>query len=169
MRGVAAMQHQSVAVGVVEERHMADAGVEDLALELDASALELPPGLLDARDAQRDVRRVRARELLADVRRVDEVEADVLAELELGPCAGRDLLEAERVPVPRRRLLEISHRHRDEIGALDDQPTDPSICNWIRRFISTAYSSGSSFVIGSTKPETTIAEASASDSPRDIR
>ena len=32
-----------------------------------------------------------------------------------------------------------------------------------------AYSSGSSFVIGSTKPETTIAEASDSESPRDIR
>ena len=33
------------------------------------------------------------------------------------------------------------------------QPTEPSICSWIRRFISTAYSSGSSFVIGSTKPD----------------
>ncbi len=46
------------------------------------------------------------------------------------------------------------------------QPTEPSICSWIRRFISTAYSSGSSLVIGSTKPATIIAEASASESPR---
>ena len=49
------------------------------------------------------------------------------------------------------------------------QPTDPSICSWIRRFISTAYSSGSSLVIGSTKPETIIALASASERPRDMR
>jgi hypothetical protein len=39
----------------------------------------------------------------------------------------------------------------------------------MRRFISTAYSSGSSFVIGSTKPDTIIALASASESPRDMR
>jgi hypothetical protein len=48
-------------------------------------------------------------------------------------------------------------------------PTDPSIWSWISRFISTAYSSGSSFVIGSTKPDTISAEASGSESPRDIR
>ena len=55
-------------------------------------------------------------------------------------------------------------------GMLDvDQPTEPSIWSWISRFISTAYSSGSSFVIGSTKPETIIAVASASERPRDIR
>ena len=49
------------------------------------------------------------------------------------------------------------------------QPTEPSICSWISRFISTAYSSGSSLVIGSTKPVTIIAQASVSERPRDIR
>jgi hypothetical protein len=49
------------------------------------------------------------------------------------------------------------------------QPTEPSIWIWIKRFISTAYSSGSSFTIGSMKPATIIAEASDWDSPRDIR
>ena len=52
---------------------------------------------------------------------------------------------------------------------LAHQPTEPSICSWISRFISTAYSSGSSLVIGSMKPDTTIAEASASVRPRLIR
>ena len=68
------------------------------------------------------------------------------------------------------RALEVGDGHGDEVRSLDlDHPTDPSIWSWMSRFISTAYSSGSSFVIGSTKPETIIADASASDRPRDIR
>ena len=55
------------------------------------------------------------------------------------------------------------------LGRRRHQPTDPSICNWISRFISTAYSSGSSLVIGSMKPDTIIAEASSSERPRLIR
>ena len=129
-------------------------------------------GLLDVGDAQGDRRRVRAGERLPDVRRVEQVEAHVLAELELRPHALTDLLEAERVAVERRRALEIRDGHRDEVDPLDestDQPTLPSICSWISRFISTAYSSGSSFVIGSTNPETIIALASDSERPRLIR
>ena len=81
--------------------------------------------------------------------------------------AGR---QAEHAPVEVLRLLDVGHGHPDVVDALDvDQPTEPSICSWISRFISTAYSSGSSLVIGSTKPETIIAEASVSESPRDIR
>src|SRR5579871_5658807 len=49
------------------------------------------------------------------------------------------------------------------------QPTEPSIWIWISRFISIAYSSGSSLTIGSMKPETIKAEASASEIPRDMR
>src|SRR5205823_9353544 len=45
------VQHQRVAVGVVEERHVADAGVQDLAPELDALGLELPSRLRDVRHA----------------------------------------------------------------------------------------------------------------------
>ena len=45
-------------------------------------------------------------------------------------------------------------------------PTEPSICSWISRFISTAYSIGSSFTIGSMKPETIIPAASSLLIPR---
>ena len=49
------------------------------------------------------------------------------------------------------------------------QPTVPSICNSIRRFISTAYSIGSSLTSGSMKPLTIIVAASASLRPRLVR
>ena len=48
-------------------------------------------------------------------------------------------------------------------------PTEPSICSSISRFISTAYSIGSSLISGSMKPLTIIVLASASDSPRLVR
>src|SRR5207302_1376831 len=108
-------------------------------------------------------------ELSTHPRRIDEVQADVPglelreARVEVGA------VDRQRLAVELLRPLHVLHGHRHEVGALDDQPTDPSICSWMSRFISTAYSSGSSFVIGSTKPETTIAEASVSESPRDIR
>ena len=74
----------------------------------------------------------------------------------------------------RQRLIALERRRAlaREPGRLRHRlrhPTEPSICSWISRFSSTAYSSGSSFVIGSTNPETIIAEASSSDSPRLIR
>src|SRR5437016_876091 len=99
-------------------------------------------------------------------------ERDV-AGLELDPVVVggvRVLPKAQHAPVEVCRLLDVRGRYADVVDALDlDQPTDPSICSWISRFISTAYSSGSSFVIGSTKPETISADASASVRPRDIR
>ncbi len=56
-------------------------------------------------------------------------------------------------------------------GGVDDiaHPTVPSICNWMRRFISTAYSMGSSLTSGSMKPLTIIVLASGSVSPRLVR
>src|SRR5262249_20576429 len=45
-------------------------------------------------------------------------------------------------------------------------PTEPSIWSWISRFISTAYSIGSSFTIGSMKPATIMASASSFLIPR---
>jgi len=48
-------------------------------------------------------------------------------------------------------------------------PIEPSISNLIRRFISTAYSIGNSFVNGSMKPITIISVASSSEIPRDIK
>ncbi len=68
---------------------MADAGVEDVSLELDARALELRARSRHIRDPERNVRRVRRGEHLADIGRVDQVEADILAELVLGPAARR--------------------------------------------------------------------------------
>ena len=139
---------------------------------------------------------VGAGELLPDLRRVEEVDAHVLAELELRPRRNADLLQPEGVAVEAGRAIEVGHRHRDEVRALDDQsisqlfevgsggcknytvaagrpgfdqPTLPSIWSWISRFISTAYSIGSSLISGSMKPLTIIVLASASDRPRLVR
>src|SRR5205085_8384613 len=133
-----------------------DTGVEDVAVELDALRLELAACPRHVQHTERDVRAVRCRERGADRLHVQEVEADVLAQLVLGEAGVACLLEPQRLAVEPLRPLHVGDGHRDEVGPLDDQPTDPSICSWIRRFISTAYSSGSSFVIGSTKPLTTI-------------
>ena len=48
-------------------------------------------------------------------------------------------------------------------------PMEPSIWSSIRRFISTAYSIGSSRVKGSMKPPTIMPDASSSERPRLIR
>src|SRR5207253_5427303 len=120
--------------------------------------------------AQRDRRRIRL-ELPTDPLGNHDAERHV-AGLELRPLLVRELVapNAQRLAVELRGTLDITNCDTDHVGALDsDQPTEPSIWSWISRFISTAYSSGSSFVIGSTKPLTIIALASASESPRDIR
>src|SRR6266516_1192805 len=173
MRRVPPVEHELVAVGVPEDRHVADAGVERRLAEVEDDALRLELFLPSSyvRHAQGDRRRVRPLERTADVLQLQQVDADVLAELILrkAPLRVLDLRQAERVAVEALRPFQVRDRHRDEVGALDDQPTEPSICSWISRFISTAYSSGSSFVIGSTKPLTIIALASASVRPRDIR
>ena len=58
---------------------------------------------------------------------------------------------------------------RSGCQARSAQPTAPSICSSMSRLSSRAYSIGSSFAIGSTKPRTIIAIASSSCMPRDIR
>src|SRR4051794_29572503 len=70
--------------------------------------------------------------------------------------------------LPARRALELRKRWKlgERRGA---HPMEPSICNSMRRFISTAYSIGSSLVIGSMKPFTMSFEASSSGIPRDWR
>src|SRR5436309_2685247 len=101
----------------------------------------------------------------------DQRERDVVR-LVLNPTRARvrAALQAERPAVELVSALKVLNRDADEVDAFRvDQPTEPSICSWISRFISTAYSSGSSFVIGSTKPDTISADDSASESPRDIR
>jgi hypothetical protein len=106
MWGVAAVQHELVAVGIAEEGHVADAGVERVAAERDASPLELLARALDVGDAQGDRRGMRPPELLPDVGRVEEIEADVLAELELGPCVFADRARAS----PGRRRWTVRDR-----------------------------------------------------------
>src|SRR5687767_8907421 len=54
LRRVAVVEHERVAVGILEERHVANARVEDVALEHDASALELRPRPGHVVDLERD-------------------------------------------------------------------------------------------------------------------
>ena len=55
---------------------------------------------------------------------------------------------------------------RPAIPRLPCQPTDPSISSSMRRFISTAYSMGSSRTNGSMKPLTIISRAWSASMPR---
>ena len=112
------MEHQLVALAVLEERHVADAGVAGLALELDALRVEVRARLRDIGDAQRDVRRVR-RECPTDQRRIDQIQRDV-AGLDLGEAAVPvRTVHAERVPVERLGPLHVLDRHGVEVGSLD--------------------------------------------------
>src|SRR5207237_10396801 len=112
-------------------------------------------------DLVRELHAVRV-ELGAGLRHVGRAEGDVVRI--------RREWKPESVEVVAPRPRQVLGTDGVEVDLLDfHYPTEPSICSWIRRFISTAYSSGSSFVIGSTKPDTTIADASDSDRPRDIR
>src|SRR5215472_766489 len=106
IRRVALVQHELVAVGVEEGRHVADARVDGLTVELDALRLQLGPRRLDVVDLeQRD--RVRLRlELLAPLSRHPDREAGV-ADPEL---ALRVLVrpQPERLDVELPRPLPIS-------------------------------------------------------------
>ena len=77
-------------------------------------------------------------------------------------------LATSRAEARDRRRVERSRRRRGHRSGLG-HPTAPSIWSWMRRFISTAYSIGSSLTIGSMKPFTIMALASASVRPRLMR
>ena len=99
LRRVAVVQAEHVPVGILEERHVADARVDRVGDELDALRLELRPRRLDIVDAERE--RMGARlELPADRGRVHQLKRQVPG-LELtawdAPVVDR-LLEAEDVP-----------------------------------------------------------------------
>ena len=75
-------------------------------------------------------------------------------------------------------VSQVKHKRRKRLGIVQTSdllgchvsyPTDPSICSSISRFISTAYSIGSSFTNGSINPLTIIVLASASERPRLIK
>ena len=117
-RRVSAVQQQRVPVRVLEERHVADAGVDDLAVELDALGLELGARGRDVGDAQRQAGGAR-RERLADARRIEDVERDLAArELHVALALGLDL-EAERLRVEALRARNVLRQERHEIDLLD--------------------------------------------------
>ena len=91
------MQHQVVAVGIREERHVADAGVEDVAGELDALGLELLPRRGHVVHVQRGMGVLLRRELHAEPLGLPDAEARVA-----GPDLGLRVVvgsQAERVDV----------------------------------------------------------------------
>ena len=78
------VDHQAVAFRVPEERHVADTGVESVALELDAGSLELCARFADVRHANRDRTERKRLEFEPQRLRYDDGERDV-AGLELRP------------------------------------------------------------------------------------
>ncbi len=131
---------------------------------------ELAPGFGDVRHADRDPHVCGTNSLPTLVRLQRPSVTFVVSNSGKASLGRRRLVQPEQLPVEPPSPGRIARGDGDEVDPLDfDQPTDPSIWSWISRFSSTAYSSGSSFVIGSTKPETIIAAASASESPRLIR
>jgi hypothetical protein len=75
VRRVAVVEDQVVAVGVGEEGHVADAGVDRLAVELHALAFQLLPRGRDVVDVQRRRGVFLRRELEAPFRRLPDAEA----------------------------------------------------------------------------------------------
>src|SRR6478736_9026676 len=104
---------------------MADAGVENVAVERDALALELLARLVHVGDAQREARVVRRAERTTDRLQLQQIEKAVVAELELGEAAVARLRETQRVAVPGGRALHVGDGHRPEVDVLDDQAVSP--------------------------------------------
>src|SRR6476646_4727919 len=75
--GVTVVEHQVVAVGIGEEGHVADPGVERLTVELDALGFELRSRRGDVVDVQRRVRVFLWGELHPHFRRFPDPEAGV--------------------------------------------------------------------------------------------
>ena len=126
--------------------------------ELDVGECELRP----LRDLHRDL----LRPVLAQLHNV----------LHALPCRCREpkLISCIRKPRRHGEIIDPEPapcRHGDtaEYVLHCHHPIVPSNSILTKLFISTAYSSGSSFAIGSTKPRTIIARASSSSIPRLIR
>jgi hypothetical protein len=86
--------------------------------------------------------------------------------LEIGELPARHATELGQLELSRQTNGALSAR-RQPLRLVEGgrHPIEPSICSSINLFISTAYSIGSSFVIGSMKPFTIIFEASSSGMP----
>src|SRR5580765_7014955 len=119
------MEHQRVPVGILEQRHVAHARVDDLAVERDALALQLRARRGDVVHVQRE-HGLRGPELLARPFRLPEPVA-LLADPELGG-AMRVLPQPERADVELDRTLDVLCRNADEVDLRDlHYPTEPSI------------------------------------------
>jgi hypothetical protein len=117
------VEHQVVAVGVGEERHLADAGVERLATEDDARGLELGPGGCDVIDVKGEVGILLGGERDAEPAGLPDPEARLTdPELEAATLVRP---EAERVDVEGAGPLGVGRRYTDEVQFLEDG-VDPS-------------------------------------------
>src|SRR5262249_62265989 len=77
VRRISVVEHEIIAVRVGEEGHVADAGVEGVAGELDALGLELGAGRGDVIDVERRMGVLLRRELEAEGGRFPDAEAGV--------------------------------------------------------------------------------------------
>src|SRR6266540_4689265 len=112
------MEHQLVALAVLEERGVAYAREMRDTVERDASCFELAPRLRDIGDAQCNVGCMRS-ECRADCRGVDQVQRDI-AGLDLRPgSVPVRAAHPERVAVERLRAFHVPDRHGVEVGSLD--------------------------------------------------
>src|SRR5204862_2253269 len=115
---VAVVDRQGVAVGVLEEGLVADAGVDHVASELDAARLELGLGALEVVDVELDRVAVRA-EVDAECVRLHDRDREI-AGLELSgghvapPLAER---KAERLAVELRGAVVVLRRPVVEVDA----------------------------------------------------
>ena len=111
------MQHQVVAVGVAEERHVADTGVERVAAELDAFRLELLSCGLDVFDVESQVPVALWLERHSELLRLPDAEAGV-AGPELVP---RVLIpfQPEDLAVEPSRAIGVLRRDADEVELHD--------------------------------------------------
>src|SRR5215211_1193710 len=108
------MQDDRVPSGILEEAHMADAGVVRLALEPDAFRLQLAPGLGNIGDANRKAADVRP-ELLAVTLGGPEGDRHV-RRLDLSVGAA---LEPEHIGVEADGALDVARGNREEVDRLD--------------------------------------------------
>ena len=115
------MQHQGVAVGIVEEGHVTDARVQGVAVEAHTAAFERGAGGGHIVDVQRD-RVARDVVLEAHLLRVDDAEGEV-AGLELGEVAVGHVdgaSEPECGPVELHGRLEVVCGDGHEVHAVHE-------------------------------------------------
>src|SRR3954449_3115507 len=119
-RRVPPMQHDLVPVGIREEGHVADARVENVAVEDDALLLELSPRVRDVRHAEGKACVVRRAKRPADRLEAEQVQKAVVAQLEFREARVAGQGQAERLAVELLRALHVGDGDRPEVDVLDD-------------------------------------------------